>query len=111
MLLNISWPEVSNIHDMDLDFYQLSIEIFDGQKNNFLINSYTVKTDATSYKYIFEVPETANNNMMAQVQIDAMNRCSDTSVMHLSNCSDIDKGNIILYYYILLSYVHVVIQF
>ena len=96
---------------MDLDFYRLSIEIFDGQENNSLINN-TVKTDATSYKYIFEVPETANNNMMAQVQVDATNRCSDTSVMHLGNCSDIDKGNIInniIYIITVSAHVHVVI--
>lgn len=108
ILLKISWPEVSNIDDMDFNFYQLSIEVFDEQENNYsLINSCTVKTDATSYKYIFEVPETSNNNniMMAQVQIDATNRCNDTSDMHLSNCSDIDKGMPIP------SCVHVVIQF
>jgi hypothetical protein len=94
LLLKISWPEVSNIDDMDLDFYQLSIEILDGKEKS-LIDNCTIKTDATSYKYIFEVPETSNN-LMARVQINAVNRCNDISDMQLSNnYSDIDKGMLI----------------
>ena len=91
LLLNILWPEISNIDDMDLDFYSLSIKIYesDGQENP-LINS-TIKTDATSYECIFLVPE-PSNNLMAQVQINAVNRCNDTSIVPLWNSIDIDKG-------------------
>ena len=81
---------------MDLDFYILSIEIHDGEQNS-TINNSTIKTDATSYECMFRVPETSNN-LMARVQIDAVNRCKDTSGMPC-NCSvNIDKGMFITYY-------------
>ena len=52
---------------MDLDFYKVSIKVHDGQDNP-PINIVTIKTNATSYKHIFEVPKTSDSNSLtAQV--------------------------------------------
>ena len=74
---------------MDFDLYTLLIEIFDGVQNNVTASTITNKE---SYVGIFNVTE-LDDSLMAQVQVNAVNRCKESSNMPL--CRDsipIDKG-------------------
>ena len=89
ILLKISWPRISNADSMDFDFYTLLIEIFDRVRDNVTASTITNKE---SYMGIFNVTE-LDDSLMVQVQVNAVNRCKESSNMPLCNDSiPIDKG-------------------
>ena len=73
--LKISWPGISNTNNMDFDFY--SIEIKDEVQNVTTVTG--IKTSEVSYMGIFDVSELAGNST-ARVQVNAVNRCSNSSL-------------------------------
>ena len=61
---------------MDFDFYTIQIEIKDEVQNV----TTSIKTSEVSYMGIFDVSELADNYLTARVQVNAVNRCSNSSL-------------------------------
>ena len=72
-LLNISWPEVSNIDQMDFDFYNLQFKI-DGH----MLHNLTTKE--TSYIHGMMLADDINSVTNVQVNITAFNKCKECSM-------------------------------
>ena len=89
-LLNISWPQIINTDRMDFDVYTLWIDIFDSGER---INSSSAQTVGTEYQYMFQNRSPLSNDMIAQVKLNAINRCKDMCDEPLQVNLTLDQGN------------------